>query len=139
MKAVLLLCLVALLGISEARVFTRCGLAKELVAHGIPRRDLANWVCLIEAESGRNTAARGGPNHDGSYDNGLFQINDRFWCTYGKPGHDCHVRCEDLRTDDIRASVKCALLIKSRQGWKAWYGWQNKCRGRKLPNVDVCF
>ncbi|KAK9504303.1 hypothetical protein O3M35_010668 [Rhynocoris fuscipes] len=139
MKATLLLLFVTLLGISQAKVFSRCELARELVKHGIPRGDLPNWVCLIEAESGRNSRARGGPNYNGSYDNGLFQINDQFWCMNGRPGHDCHVSCEALRSDDIGPSVKCALLIKSRQGWGAWYGWKNKCRGRPLPNVNSCF
>nr|ABX11553.1 lysozyme-1 [Rhodnius prolixus] len=139
MKAVFLLAIFALLGATQARVFTRCGLARELARQGLPRHDLANWVCLIEAESGRNTRARGGPNYDGSYDNGLFQINDRIWCMNGRPGHACHVRCEDLRTDDIRASVRCAVQIKQQQGWSAWYGWQYHCRGRPLPDINVCF
>lgn len=35
-------------------------------------------VCLVESESGRNTSAVGGPNVDGSYDYGLFQVSSIF-------------------------------------------------------------
>lgn len=45
------------------------------------------------AESSGNTAAVGGPNTDGSYDYGLFQINSRYWCTVGSPGNGCNIDC----------------------------------------------
>jgi hypothetical protein len=32
-------------------------------------------LCIAEHESSLNTAARGGPNTDGSYDNGIFQVS----------------------------------------------------------------
>lgn len=50
-------------------------------------------VCLVEAESSGNTAAKGGPNTDGSYDYGLFQINNRYWCKDGSAGGECHIDC----------------------------------------------
>jgi hypothetical protein len=55
---------------------------------------LNSGVCLVEKDSGRNTAAIGGPNSNGSRDHGLFQINDRFWCNNSNtPGKDCNVTC----------------------------------------------
>lgn len=52
-------------------------------------------VCLIEAESSRRTDAIHGPNEDGSYDYGLFQINSRYWCNTGAtPGNVCNLRCD---------------------------------------------
>jgi hypothetical protein len=36
---------------------------------------LSTGVCLIMAESSGNTAAKGGPNSNGSYDYGLFQVS----------------------------------------------------------------
>uniref|UniRef100_A0A023F6U5 lysozyme n=1 Tax=Triatoma infestans TaxID=30076 RepID=A0A023F6U5_TRIIF len=125
-----------LFGLSQARVFTRCALARELVAKGIPREDLPNWVCLVEAESSRNTARKGGPNRNGSYDHGLFQINDRYWCKNGSPGGDCNIKCEDLRNDDITDDVKCALKVKKRHGFYAWYGWKSRCKDKPLPSVN---
>nr|QHB21521.1 venom lysozyme 1 [Platymeris rhadamanthus] len=130
--------LLFLFGLSQAKVFTRCGLAKELVAKGIPRGDIDNWVCLVESESSRNTKLKGGPNSNKSYDHGLFQINDRYWCKNGHKGGDCKVSCEDLRKDDITAAVKCALLIKKRQGFNAWYGWKNRCKNKSVPSVAHC-
>jgi hypothetical protein len=32
-------------------------------------------LCIAQRESALNTAARGGPNTDGSYDNGIFQVS----------------------------------------------------------------
>ncbi|KAL1132688.1 hypothetical protein AAG570_010640 [Ranatra chinensis] len=124
---------------AESKIFTRCELAKELVKHGIPRSDLANWVCLVEAESSRNTGKIGGPNRNGSYDHGLFQINDKYWCSVGHKGKDCNVKCEDLKTNDITASVACAKKVHKRHGFGAWYGWKDKCKGKTLPNVASCF
>jgi len=36
---------------------------------------LSTGVCLIMSESSGNTAAKGGPNSNGSYDYGLFQVS----------------------------------------------------------------
>ena len=40
-----------------------------------PHVFLSSGVCLIKSESGGNTAAKGGPNPNGSYDYGLFQVS----------------------------------------------------------------
>lgn len=45
-------------------------------------------------ESRGNTSAIAGPNQNGSYDYGLFQINDNYWCEHGKPGNGCQIACE---------------------------------------------
>ncbi|XP_073972136.1 lysozyme-like [Rhodnius prolixus] len=128
-----------LVGLSQAKIFTRCDLAKELVRKGIPHANLEHWVCLVEAESSRNTSVKGGPNKNKSFDHGLFQINDRYWCKSGRQGGDCNVKCEDLRTDDITDDVKCAQKIKKRHGFEAWYGWRRNCKDKRLPSVDNCF
>lgn len=54
---------------------------------------IISGVCLVESESSRNTGIVGGPNSDGSYDYGLFQINNRYWCKVGYPGGDCNIDC----------------------------------------------
>uniref|UniRef100_A0AB38ZEA5 lysozyme n=1 Tax=Ectomocoris sp. TaxID=3104572 RepID=A0AB38ZEA5_9HEMI len=131
--------LLFLFGLSQAKRFSQCNLAKELLAQGLPRNELADWVCLVEAESSRDTSKKGGPNRNGSYDHGLFQINDKYWCKNGQKGGDCNVKCEDLRADDISASIKCAQKVKKRHGFNAWYGWKNNCKGKPLPNINNCF
>lgn len=72
--------------------FTRCSLAKELARHGIPRGQMADWVCLVNSESGMSTKATN-RNRDGTVDYGLFQINSRYWCSPG-PHNECRVRCK---------------------------------------------
>ncbi|XP_049871327.1 lysozyme-like isoform X2 [Pectinophora gossypiella] len=96
-------------------------------------------VCLVEAESSRRTDAVGGPDDDGSYDYGLFQINDRYWCNSGdKPGKECHVRCADLLSDDISAASNCTKKIYNIQGFSAWVGWVNECNKKKLQDLSDC-
>uniref|UniRef100_A0A8I3RWM2 Sperm acrosome membrane-associated protein 3 n=1 Tax=Canis lupus familiaris TaxID=9615 RepID=A0A8I3RWM2_CANLF len=71
-----------LLTSSQARVYSRCELAKVLQDFGMEGYrgyTLADWVCLAYFTSGFNTAA---VDHeaDGSTNNGIFQINSRKWC-----------------------------------------------------------
>lgn len=87
---------------------------------------------MAEHESSLNTAALGGPNVDGSYDHGLFQINDFYWCAPPGPNNECGVTCDALRTDDITAAANCALKIFGVQGFEAWVAWQNNCRGQDV-------
>uniref|UniRef100_A0A224Z3N7 lysozyme n=1 Tax=Rhipicephalus zambeziensis TaxID=60191 RepID=A0A224Z3N7_9ACAR len=64
--------LLTLVAVTVGKRFTRCSLSKELAKNGIPRREMANWVCLVNSESGMNTRAKH-RNRDGSVDYGLFQ------------------------------------------------------------------
>ncbi|KAK9504302.1 hypothetical protein O3M35_010667 [Rhynocoris fuscipes] len=122
------------------RRFDECSMARELLRQGFPRHEIADWLCLIEAESSFRTDAINYKNNDTSWDHGLFQINDRYWCGRYGVGGDCKVKCEDLRTDDITIASRCAKLIKRRQGFKAWTGWVNNCRGQQLRNhLDHCY
>lgn len=79
---------------TNAIVFSRCGMAQELhYVYNIDRELIDDWVCLIQRESGFNASAIGGPNSNGSFDWGLFQVNDGWWCVVGEAGHDCNIDC----------------------------------------------
>ncbi|GAB6026267.1 hypothetical protein CHUAL_012473 [Chamberlinius hualienensis] len=133
----LLIIVLLSVNLATAKVFSRCDLAKTLVKnYKFLKKDIANWVCLIESESGRNTAAKSPTNSNGSRDYGLFQINSLYWCSGGKGSHynECHVSCKNLTDSDISDDVKCAQLIYSRQGFKAWYGWQHRCQNHKVSS-----
>nr|2RSC_A Chain A, Lysozyme [Bombyx mori] len=119
------------------KTFTRCGLVHELRKHGFEENLMRNWVCLVEHESSRDTS-KTNTNRNGSKDYGLFQINDRYWCSKGaSPGKDCNVKCSDLLTDDITKAAKCAKKIYKRHRFDAWYGWKNHCQG-SLPDISSC-
>ncbi|KAK9504304.1 hypothetical protein O3M35_010669 [Rhynocoris fuscipes] len=133
-----ILAIFCLIGLTQAKVFSRCELVSVLRSNGIPANDMKDWVCLVEHESSRITSRKGGPNRNGSFDHGLFQINDKYWCRNGVKGGDCNIKCEDLRQDDISEAVKCALKIKRRHGFNAWYGWKNHCKNKPLPNISNC-
>lgn len=96
-------------------------------------------------------------NDDGTYDWGLFQINDGYWCQVGRPGKGCNIECNgnliskksftlikfsfqpDLLKDNISKAAACAKIIYKAHGFYAWVAWKNKCNGKPLPNINECF
>ncbi|CAK1540731.1 unnamed protein product [Leptosia nina] len=136
MKSVCLL-FVVLVAAVEARQFSRCEIVKNLRHHGFPEQQMRDWVCLIEKESQNRNDAIGKLNADGSWDHGLFQINDRYWCSRGHAGKDCNVSCEALRSDNMGPAAKCAKKIFARHGFSAWTAWRAYCQGG-LPNIGNC-
>ncbi|CAG0924122.1 unnamed protein product [Notodromas monacha] len=68
-------------------------------------------VCIAKHESTFDTSAINRNYWDGSKDYGLFQINDRYWCSPPDDQNSCRVNCVDLLDDDIRNDVKCARKI----------------------------
>ena len=79
--------------IGYGKIFTKCGLYSELKRLGMPLADLPNWICLVKAESAFNSGRKGPKNKNGSFDWGLFQINDKYWCRDGSVGGDCNMDC----------------------------------------------
>ncbi|XP_047507357.1 lysozyme-like [Pieris napi] len=122
----------------SAREFSTCELVRQLRHHGFPESKMRDWVCLIEKESGRRNDAIGMMNADGSWDHGLFQINDRYWCNRSNwPSKECHVTCDQLRREDIGPAARCAKLIFARHGFSAWYAWRDHCQS-SLPQIGHC-
>lgn len=51
----------------------------------------------------------------------------------------------DLIDDDLTDDIHCAKIIFARDGFKAWKGWENKCKSTStsqannaLPNLVNC-
>jgi len=127
----------------DAKLLSKCDLLKELKKYttnnpNFSNTYLSNWICLIENESGRNTTLVRPyiPPPNESF--GLFQINSKDWCRHSFIGGHCRVLCKDLATDNLRKAVDCADLIYQREGFKAWKGWVNRCKGKPLPNINNC-
>ncbi|XP_072938934.1 lysozyme-like [Epargyreus clarus] len=136
--AVVLVALFAVFLQSEAKQLSRCQLVHELRNQGFPEAQMRDWVCLVEHESSRRTHKIGTVNKNGSRDYGLFQINDKYWCSKtSTPGKDCNLTCNDVITDDITKASTCAKKIYKRHGFRAWYGWINNCQG-SLPDISSC-
>ncbi|XP_049868495.1 lysozyme-like [Pectinophora gossypiella] len=122
----------------EAYQMTTCQLISELRKHGFPEDKMRDWVCLVQNESNRMTHKTGTVNKNGSRDYGLFQINDKYWCSNtSTPGKDCNVTCADLLTDDITKAATCAKKVFKRHGFRGWYGWRNHCQ-KNLPALPAC-
>lgn len=66
--------------ISDGREWDMCELAITMKAHGFPRSQMEDWMCLVKYGSNYEQTATNLYNRDGSTDWGLFQINDRYWC-----------------------------------------------------------
>ncbi|KAI8039341.1 hypothetical protein M5D96_008064 [Drosophila gunungcola] len=95
--------------------------------------------CSLAREFSFRTDAVGN-NPDGSTSNGIFQLNDLYWCqpSNGKFSHNkCGSSCEELRQDDITKSLRCAQKILGEQGWSAWSSG-NSCNASP-PSIDNCF
>lgn len=90
---VILISSVALISTTEGKVYSKCEFARLMSKAGFSRSSLPDWVCLVKFESNFNSKAKGGPNSNGSYDWGIFQINDRYWCKPGYRGGDCNIDC----------------------------------------------
>ncbi|XP_050075897.1 lysozyme c-1-like [Anopheles maculipalpis] len=140
MKLIFTVLSVLLVGglIAEAKTYKKCELVKALYNHGIQKPKLADWVCLVQWESSFSTTATH-RNNDGSTDYGIFQINNKYWCDSDYEANECNVPCKSLLNDDITKAIKCAKLIYNRQGFDAWYGWQDHCKGKPLPDISDCF
>uniref|UniRef100_UPI00358E1E51 lysozyme C, intestinal isozyme-like n=1 Tax=Myxine glutinosa TaxID=7769 RepID=UPI00358E1E51 len=128
----------------QGKTFGRCELARTLRnkyhVDGWAGSTLGDWVCLTQAESSYQTNVMH-KNTDKSIDYGIFQINNHYWCEDGKGGYNgCNVQCSELLNPNIEASVMCAKIVMQKQGLKAWYGWQYKCRGKDVQvYIRGCF
>ncbi|KAK9892100.1 hypothetical protein WA026_018303 [Henosepilachna vigintioctopunctata] len=120
----------------HAKVYTRCGLTKQLLDLNFSRTFIGNWVCLIESESGKDTS-KVTIRANGRKGLGLFQIKSKDWCTFGKKGGLCNVKCEDMTNENIKDDAACAVKVRDELGFSAWNGWKRSCKGRKLP-IPVC-
>ena len=78
---------------SEAKKYSKCEFARTMYSAGFSKASLPNWYCLVKAESDSNSGIRGPKNSNGSYDYGIFQINDKYWCKVGYNGGDCNKNC----------------------------------------------
>ncbi|XP_062030977.1 sperm acrosome membrane-associated protein 3 [Lepus europaeus] len=140
----LLSLLSCLLPASEAKVYSRCELAKVLHdfgLNGFRGYGLSDWICLAYFTSGFNTAA---VDHeaDGSTNNGIFQINSRRWCKElsKKALNLCRLYCSDLLNPNLKDTVVCAMKIAQQPlGLGYWEAWRHHCQGKDLSDwVDGC-
>ncbi|KAM5251202.1 LOW QUALITY PROTEIN: lysozyme C, milk isozyme-like [Hipposideros larvatus] len=104
----------------NAKVFSKCELARKLKAHGMDgfydNYSLANWVCMAEHESGFNTEAFNGKNSDGTRDYGIFQINNKWWCK-----------------DNTRSSKNACNIICNSKNSIPSQGWVERDRVKYVP------
>ncbi|XP_043216152.1 lysozyme P-like [Amphibalanus amphitrite] len=102
---------------STARQMDKCQLARELMRHGMPEHELADWLCLADHESRYDTGAVGRLNGDRTVDHGLFQISDLYWCDWSREEPQrsyrnlCRASCDDFRDDDITNDLACVRQI----------------------------
>ncbi|XP_015906495.1 lysozyme C, tracheal isozyme [Parasteatoda tepidariorum] len=114
----------------QGKILQPCEVAEAMISLGQSKINAAKWVCLAKFASGFNTQALSEEQKDGSFDFGVFQINDKF-CRLGSK-HNCGVPCTDLVKDNVRPSASCALKIFQKEGFKQWPAFKNNCQ-----NIDT--
>lgn len=134
------------LSVVLAKVYDRCELARELkdMPLVLPHH-VSTWVCIAYHESRFDTSAIGRLNGDWSWDHGLFQLSDRYWCGRNRVGGVCNLPCSALRDEDISDDMRCMMIIfeehqrLSGSGFNAWAVHQ-RCRGQNAERfVSGCF
>lgn len=138
--AMLVLLLLGFQGTQGSRVLDRCKLALEMDAMGVPRDQLARWAYLAEIKSSYRTDALSAPDGNGHRNYGLFQIGDEYWCqsdSHPNGRNICIVNCEDLVSDNIKATVNCAQKILRSEGWGPWGG--NYLSYPTPESINDCF
>ncbi|KAJ8708715.1 hypothetical protein PYW08_010097 [Mythimna loreyi] len=96
---------------------------------------LAQWVCLIEKVSGRDTSAFNvSPSGRKYY--GLYQIPKQ-WCGERRRGGNCNVTCAALLDDDIRDDTACAVQIADNHGFQFWELWNKRCKNNHFTNEEI--
>lgn len=104
----------------SGKIFDKCELARQLIRHGLPRDQIATWVCIAFKESSYNTEAINYSTR--CY--GLFQISAEWWCS--PPGKVCNMRCTQLLNDDLSDDIRCVKIVFERtrrlsgNGFTAW-------------------
>lgn len=71
-------------------------------------------AAIAGAESGGDPAAKGGPNSDGSYDLGLWQINDK-----------AHPEITSMNWKDPLLNAREAFNVFQSQGFDAWVSYHD--------------
>uniref|UniRef100_A0A9J7IE81 Lysozyme 1-like n=1 Tax=Musca domestica TaxID=7370 RepID=A0A9J7IE81_MUSDO len=69
---IVLVAALALAAPAMGKTFTRCSLAREMYALGVPKSELPQWTCIAEHESSYRTNVVGPTNSNGSNDYGIF-------------------------------------------------------------------
>lgn len=132
------------------KIYDKCDLARELyMTHGFSMDMVAPLVCIVNHESHFNSSAIGQRNMDGSFDYGMFQISDKYWCSREEQlGGACNMQCKDLLDNDITDDVRCVKLIYeetskfSETGFDAWVVYnrnESDCKNDSKAYIAGCF
>lgn len=102
-------------------VFNVDQLVQQAYVVGIPSAQLATAAAIALAESGGETFVKGGPNSDGTFDYGLWQINDIH-------KNDSFVPNGNMQSMFDPGNNAKAMFVLSGGGtnWKAWSSFGNR-------------
>lgn len=132
---------------TSAKKYTRQELARDLLDLGVNQGDIAMWICIALHESGLDSDQINRRNTNGSWDHGLWQINDKWWVGRDRPGGGCGFSASEVRGDHLENAVKCVRhIFKEHQriqgdGWAAWavYSRKGYCKNDLSPYIEGCF
>ncbi|KAL7988120.1 hypothetical protein Chor_007039, partial [Crotalus horridus] len=101
MKALVLALLFLFIAANEAKVYSKCELARILKRNGMDGYygyALGNWICMAYYQSRYNSRFVGPRTSDGNREYGIFQISSRWWCNnyQGPTANGCNKPCSGL-------------------------------------------
>lgn len=126
---------------ASATTLNQCDMYRLAVKAGIPANYIPQMVCTAKYESSWNPQAVN-HNTDGSTDRGLWQVNNRYWCSdpnFPGKSNGCGVDCSQMLLE--LPNALCAARILHQQGLNAWYGYKSHvsiCNAYKIdPNCTA--
>ena len=102
-------------------------IANNVKLAGFPNNVVNTMVAIARAESDGDPKAKGGPNSNGTYDHGLFQINDVHRSRFGLKWH--------LKYNPS-VNAEMAKAVYDSQGLKAWATYNNGAYKKFLDEAD---
>ncbi|XP_057671877.1 lysozyme-like [Diorhabda carinulata] len=138
----ILIQVVTILYVSEAKIFKRCEFVHQLEKHGVPDWQIPTLTCLAKWESSFDSGKL-----DYKYGkHGIFQINEKVWCSpYDYPGRECETTCSNFRDKHLADDIACALKIYkdtrelSGIGYDAWDSyWEHCASNNNLAYLRNC-
>jgi len=131
LKICMAIALICTVGSAQGKIYTLCELKTLFENNNMPG-SVEDWVCLVDKESGGNTAAAAAKaNSNGSRDYGLFQINSKYWCSgEATISNECSTACSNFADENVADDIACAKKIYQRHGFNAWCGWRDGCKNK---------
>jgi C-type lysozyme/alpha-lactalbumin family len=118
--------------------YKKCELAKDMMgSHRFNQSLISTFICIAIHESNLNESFVA--NYDEFSKYGLFQIDDRDFCSTNTEIHECDVHCAHLNDNNNDNDFECALFVHSKRGFNYWPSYSQHCSNVDPYELDYCY